>query len=280
MDRTGYPKLADYVALEPQLAIFKRFGALNAENLYYMQAEIASLEEELRQIIADDTKSRDRKVQKFSSSWRILQAAGGNSAQWQKRMEIRVRLKEYNEALLQCVRLQQIDPADERDLNTLNEWLWDREDGGRAFLHDDSVKGPEYDASTKDLYEEAKDLIPLAPRPGEKDAFTRFLMGPLLEFLNDKFLYRLRGNGSYSNTTLVEIADTIVTVAACLLLVISTIVLYFIHSTIARLGVVAAFIMVFAVMLKVFTKGSRIDILAAAAAFASVQVVFIGTTST
>lgn len=90
------------------------------------------------------------------------------------------------------MRLQQIDPADERDLNTLNEWLWDREDGGRAFLHDDSVKGPEYDASTKDLYEEAKDLIPLAPRPGEKDAFTRFLMGPLLEFLNDKFLYRLR----------------------------------------------------------------------------------------
>ena len=102
MDRTGYPKLADYVALEPQLAIFKRFGALNAENLYYMQAEIASLEEELRQIIADDTKSRDRKVQQFSKSWRILQAAGENSAQWQKRMEIRVRLKEYSEYHRPC----------------------------------------------------------------------------------------------------------------------------------------------------------------------------------
>ena len=97
MDRTGYPKLADYVALEPQSAIFKRFGALNAENLFYMQAEIAGLEEELRQIVAEDTKSRDRKVQKFSKSWRVLQAARENSAQWQKRMEIRARLKEYSE---------------------------------------------------------------------------------------------------------------------------------------------------------------------------------------
>ena len=99
MDRTGYPKLADYVALEPQSAIFKRFGALNAENLFYMQAEIAGLEEELREIVANDTNSRDPKVQKFSQSWRILQAARENSAQWQKRMEIRARLKEYSELI-------------------------------------------------------------------------------------------------------------------------------------------------------------------------------------
>lgn len=97
MARAGYPKLADYVALEPQLAIFKRFGALNAENLFYMQAEIAGLEEELRQIVAKDAESRDRKVQKFSTSWRVLQAARENSVQWQKRMEIRARLKEYSE---------------------------------------------------------------------------------------------------------------------------------------------------------------------------------------
>ena len=75
-----------------------------------------------------------------------------------------------------------------------------------------------------------------------------------------------QGNSSYSNTTLVEIADTIVTVSACLLLVVSTIVLYFIHSLIARLGAVAGFIMIFAFVLKVFAKGSRIDVLAAAAA--------------
>ena len=84
-------------------------------------------------------------------------------------------------------------------------------------------------------------------------------------------LTSVQRSDSYSNTTLVEIADTIVTVAACLLLVVSTIVLYFIHSTIRRLGVVAGFIIVFSIMLKVFTKGSRIDILAAAAAYVFLQ---------
>ena len=98
MARAGYPKLADFVGLEPQLAIFKRFGALNAENLFFMQAEIAGLEEELREIIANDLKSKDRKVKKSSSSWRMLQAARENSAQWQKRMEIRERLRDYSES--------------------------------------------------------------------------------------------------------------------------------------------------------------------------------------
>ena len=88
--------------------------------------------------------------------------------------------------------MQNAEPADEKDYATLNDWLWNLDEGGRGFLHDESLKGPDYDASTKDLYEEPKDLIPLAPRPGERDPFTRFLMGPALKYLNDKCLYRLR----------------------------------------------------------------------------------------
>ena len=97
MNPVGYPKLAEYVAVEPQLAIFKRFGALNAENLLFMQAEIAGLEEELRQIVAADLKSPDKKVRKSAKSWRILYAAREHSAQWQKRMEIREKLRDYSE---------------------------------------------------------------------------------------------------------------------------------------------------------------------------------------
>ena len=51
-----------------------------------------------------------------------------------------------------------------------------------------------------------------------------------------------------------------------LLIVISTIVLFYIHSTIARLWTVAGFNVLFAFMLRLFTNGERIGIFAAAAA--------------
>jgi len=43
----GYPKLAGQIELCPETAIFRRFGALNAENLLYFQAELVWLETEL-----------------------------------------------------------------------------------------------------------------------------------------------------------------------------------------------------------------------------------------
>ena len=98
--RIGYPKMADFVGLEPQLAIFKRFGSLNAENLLFMQAEIACLEEELRLIVAEngDTDDKDDLNRRAATSWRLLQETGKNSVQWRKRSEIRERLKEYSES--------------------------------------------------------------------------------------------------------------------------------------------------------------------------------------
>lgn len=100
--RIGYPKMADFIGLEPQLAIFKRFGALNAENLLYMQAEIATLEEDLRSIVSgpdDSTNTQEAKNRDFAASWRLLQEAGPNSLQYRKRMELRERLKEYSETV-------------------------------------------------------------------------------------------------------------------------------------------------------------------------------------
>ena len=45
----GYPKLAGQMGLRPEVAIFRRFGALNAENLLYFQAELALLERDLQE---------------------------------------------------------------------------------------------------------------------------------------------------------------------------------------------------------------------------------------
>ena len=53
----GYPKLAGQMSLIPELQIFRNFGALNARNLLYLQAELEVLEKKL--IEKETENSRD-----------------------------------------------------------------------------------------------------------------------------------------------------------------------------------------------------------------------------
>jgi len=43
----GYPRLAELIALQPESGIYRRFDALNARHLLYLQAELRILEVEL-----------------------------------------------------------------------------------------------------------------------------------------------------------------------------------------------------------------------------------------
>ncbi|KAI4933519.1 uncharacterized protein J4E92_003186 [Alternaria infectoria] len=55
----GYPKLAGRMGVMPEMAMFKRFGSLNARNLLYMQNELMYLEMQLKYIEAKDQASDD-----------------------------------------------------------------------------------------------------------------------------------------------------------------------------------------------------------------------------
>jgi hypothetical protein len=52
--------------------------------------------------------------------------------------------------------------------------------------------------------------------------------------------------------------------------------LYYAHNTPTRLGIIMAFSVSFSVVLALCTTAKRVEIFAASAAFASVQVVFVG----
>jgi len=54
--------------------------------------------------------------------------------------------------------------------------------------------------------------------------------------------------------------------------------LYYVHNMVARLGALLAFSVVFSISLAIFTTAKKAEIFAATAAFASVQVVFVGST--
>jgi hypothetical protein len=45
----GYPKLAERIAVLPETGIYRRFDALNARNLLYLQSELCTLENAIRE---------------------------------------------------------------------------------------------------------------------------------------------------------------------------------------------------------------------------------------
>ena len=109
----GYAKLASLMGPHPEVAILRRFGALNAQNLLYLQAELVALEDDLRTIAAEDSASDNPDLAIHSRDWYTLSklksgTADGEDAgrQWATILSIREKLKEYS-SLAYCRRTQQ-----------------------------------------------------------------------------------------------------------------------------------------------------------------------------
>ena len=98
----GYAKLASLMGAYPDVGILRRFGALNAQNLLYMQAELVALEDEFRNISDNDCKSDDANRQNHARDWYTLSASendtnnGETGSQWKVALILREKLKEYS----------------------------------------------------------------------------------------------------------------------------------------------------------------------------------------
>lgn len=96
----GYTTLASMMGTHPEIAVFRRFGSLNAQNILYLQAELTSLELKLKRAVEANRASghRDRII--YDREWQTLsnsvQAADGNPEQWLTFLKIREKLKEYS----------------------------------------------------------------------------------------------------------------------------------------------------------------------------------------
>lgn len=97
-----YNKLADLVSAHEELAIFRRFGRLNAKNLLYLQADLAHLESELENIELEDKHSEDSEKSAYGNSLFDLRDSEGTckDLQWRKVLEIRKKLRAYSTLLL------------------------------------------------------------------------------------------------------------------------------------------------------------------------------------
>lgn len=98
----SYPRLSEFMGLWPEVAIFRRFGALNAQNLLFLQAEIAHLERELQVIREQEEKREDERGLLAQRSWFELSQAtedGEYCPQWAVIQDIRSKLSEYSKKI-------------------------------------------------------------------------------------------------------------------------------------------------------------------------------------
>lgn len=94
----GYAKIAQRMAGLPSLAIFRRFQALRAQDLLYMQAELVELEQRLRGQAVEDSQSSNQTEKLFSRDWHTLSKrndGGEYNEQWRLALEIREKLEKY-----------------------------------------------------------------------------------------------------------------------------------------------------------------------------------------
>ena len=93
----GYPRIAGRFALKPETAAFRRFSALNARMLLYLQADLCRLEKKLLEQEKSDSENPGVS-QKYAVNYDRLRlsAYDEDPAQWKLVDEIKEKLKEYS----------------------------------------------------------------------------------------------------------------------------------------------------------------------------------------
>jgi hypothetical protein len=104
--KKGYQRLGEYMAWDPNQAVFCRFRAANMFTLLLFQAEIAELEEQLDDAIAKDDRSGDaeKRRYRYCKDWARLREVGQDSVQWEKVMELRGKIAAYSKITTQFLR--------------------------------------------------------------------------------------------------------------------------------------------------------------------------------
>jgi hypothetical protein len=101
----GYPKLAGRMGMMPEIAMFRRFGALNARNLLYLQNDLMMLEARLKKVEAADQASDSgrKKRYAFNAFWLSTanvkvdgQLRDGDTVQRDLILEMRTLLNQYS----------------------------------------------------------------------------------------------------------------------------------------------------------------------------------------
>ncbi|KAH7548991.1 hypothetical protein J3E72DRAFT_410348 [Bipolaris maydis] len=265
----GYPKLAAQMEILPELSMFRRFGALNAQNLLYMQAELAYLEKKLRERQQIDANDPSGKRSAYALNWFWLKGSENTDAGEQQALILRIRqvLKEYNDALIQQASILKYPKPSPWDLHHMQNYLQTSEMGSNALTGDDArIWGSVLDRDSQN-----PDLITLCPRE-KKDAFSAWAAESTIinlfrcgcaRFMKPS---RVHGVVGYQDGTVYRVTYWFTSILASLIPIASIAVLYRVQSMSARLGIIAGFNVLVSICLMALTGAKRAEVFAITAA--------------
>ncbi|KAH6651683.1 hypothetical protein BKA67DRAFT_537543 [Truncatella angustata] len=268
----GYCKVARFMGRQDEYAIFRRFKALNAQNLLYLQAELTHLEAQLHSLAQRN--GADRVVS--SKDWWSLSHSEetDDSEHWDKIVEIRGKLEQYNDTILKQAQIAKFGPPAVYDQEFFRSWLARPDMGNFPLLGlDQECYTEKHDA----------DLVALTSRPAP-DVFSRWFTYCVVPWwhhvVGEKFKNPVEdgldeGVYRYENSILAATVRVITTVLASLFPVCSVTALYFIESNSVRLASVIVASGFFALALALMTNARMIEVFAATSAYAAVNVVFL-----
>ncbi|KAI1411910.1 hypothetical protein F5Y13DRAFT_180515 [Hypoxylon sp. FL1857] len=285
----GYPKLANFMVHHNHVMV-KQFRELAVRDLLYRQAELCDLQYDFDHQSVQDANSQDEKKQLYDREWCHLSHGGGGDSsgkQWKLALQIREKLREYYSAIQQYQNIAAIPPPSDRRREIVYSYNLSATLGGDCdFLGRDLSDVPPYPSifSRQDRH----DLLFLGDEPGDDDLLARFLVGPVLKMFHSCWS-PLKGSmpdlenqattlHQYSDEKIRAVVHTLGSLMSTVVPILSIVVLYFAESMPLRLGLVCIFSIIFSVAMSLITNAKRVEVFAAAAAFASVQVVFISTT--
>ncbi|RSM12599.1 hypothetical protein CEP52_002389 [Fusarium oligoseptatum] len=287
-DSAGYPRLAKLMGDSPETAIFRRFRQLNMLHLLRLQAELHSLEDELLEVIQEDQNSDDPDRKDYSRNFFLLKRCaeqGRDFEQYELLQQIGEKLKEYNTALSAAGAVEGLAIPEKRPLEFLRLWLKGAA-GGEHF-----PLGTESTIWELESRAEYASLFPTA----SNDRISSLVRGILLDVYHffaeswkkakKKFVKTDPSSTAtephireYNDEKLQAVSDGITAALASLLPTLMILVLYFVKRMLVRIGLVIVFTTTFSVTMSFYPGAKKGEVFAAVAAFAAVEVVFIGTT--
>ncbi|KAH7318379.1 hypothetical protein B0I35DRAFT_431974 [Stachybotrys elegans] len=273
--RTGYPELAHRIAICPdyETFIFRRFDALSARNLLYLESRLAYLEWQLAQADDQAALSPDNETRRSTRAWEAFAENAKDPrrpehAKMKLVEEINHALKEYQEALLRQSQMASLEAPRYRALEVARGLSQQSIKDSSGNIRSRSLLAglAEHRLAVRNTHD-----LAAVRRPADKD--------PLSRFLQEHWMFKttkITDETEYIQENHVAwVAAILSIIDATFLLVGAIVCLRFLQNENAQLGVIALFMVLFAVSVGILTNARRAEIFASTAAYAAVLVVFI-----
>ncbi|KAL5338625.1 hypothetical protein BJX70DRAFT_195373 [Aspergillus crustosus] len=138
----GFASVAKWMSLDPnsQSYIYRQFSELGARNLLYLQCELLVLEKNLRELDITNANTNDLEIRNTAKAYMDLI------------MELRSKLKKYQEVLILQSEISKLQRPRRRSLNEFRDWFL------KPF--------PVLWGTSKNIFDDLDDLVSIRYSPG------------------------------------------------------------------------------------------------------------------